>query len=69
MPLVQILFLSSYTDKHKAGCHNSGDRHPLIGLLDEPIKPTMRDETVTKKAPKMTTSNPSNKRLPILFRE
>src|SRR5688572_4125909 len=39
---------------------------PLIGLFEEPIKPTMRDETVTKKAPKIITSKPSNNLLPIL---
>ena len=38
---------------------------PLIGLLDEPIKPTIRDETVTKNAPKIITSNPNNNLLPI----
>ena len=37
---------------------------PLIGLLDEPINPTMRDDTVTKKAPKMIISKPNNNLLP-----
>ena len=31
---------------------------PEIGLLEDPISPTMREETVTKKAPKITTSTP-----------
>ena len=39
---------------------------PLIGLLDEPIMPTIRDETVTKNAPKMMTNKPNNNLLPIL---
>ena len=38
---------------------------PLIGLFDEPMRPTMRDETVTKKAPKIITSSPNNNLLPI----
>src|SRR6185503_13577987 len=40
---------------------------PLIGLLEEPMRPTILDDTVTKKAPKMITSNPSNSLLPILL--
>src|SRR6185369_10180334 len=35
------------------------------GLLDEPINPTMRDDTVTKKAPKIMMSNPNNNLLKI----
>ena len=31
---------------------------PLMGLLEEPISPTIREETVTKKAPNITTSKP-----------
>ena len=38
---------------------------PLIGLLLEPIIPTMREETVTKNAPNITTKTPSNNLLPI----
>ena len=36
-----------------------------MGLFEEPIRPTMRDETVTKKAPKMITNKPNNNLLPI----
>jgi len=38
-----------------------------MGLLDEPIKPTMREETVTKKAPKIITRRPSNNLLKMLL--
>jgi hypothetical protein len=38
---------------------------PLTGLLEEPIKPTIRDATVTKNAPNTITSNPNNNLLPI----
>ncbi len=38
-----------------------------MGLFDEPIKPTMREETVTKNAPKMMINSPSNNLLPILL--
>ena len=31
---------------------------PLIGLLEEPISPTMREDTVTNKAPNKITSTP-----------
>ncbi|MEP6825656.1 MAG: peptidoglycan-binding domain-containing protein, partial [Ramlibacter sp.] len=31
---------------------------PLMGLLEEPINPTIRDDTVTNKAPKMITNIP-----------
>src|SRR5688572_23435387 len=34
---------------------------PEIGLDDDPISPTMRDETVTKKKPKITTSTEATK--------
>src|SRR4029453_7971184 len=34
---------------------------PEIGLDDDPISPTMRDETVTKKKPKITTSTEAMK--------
>ena len=33
---------------------------PLTGLLLEPIMPTIREETVTKKAPNTTTKTPNN---------
>ena len=39
---------------------------PEMGLLEEPIKPTMREETVTKNAPKMITNNPNSSLLPTL---
>src|SRR5215831_804104 len=38
---------------------------PLIGLFDEPIRPTIQDETVTKKAPKTMINSPSSSLLPI----
>jgi hypothetical protein len=37
---------------------------PEMGLFDEPINPTMRDETVTKKAPKIITRMPNSNLLP-----
>ena len=37
---------------------------PLIGLLLDPIMPTILEDTVTKKAPNITTSMPSNNLLP-----
>src|SRR5690242_14566404 len=39
---------------------------PLIGLLLEPMIPTILDDTVTKKAPNTTTNTPSNNLLIIL---
>src|SRR4051812_3957503 len=39
---------------------------PLIGLLLEPIIPTILEETVTKKAPNTTTNTPNNSLLNIL---
>src|SRR4051794_28784190 len=39
---------------------------PLIGLLLEPIIPTILDDTVTKKAPNTTTKTPNNNLLKIL---
>ena len=33
---------------------------PDIGLLDEPINPTILEETVTKNAPNNTTNTPIN---------
>ncbi len=40
---------------------------PDIGLLDDPINPTILDDTVTKKAPNIITNKPSNNLLPILL--
>ena len=34
---------------------------PETGFDDEPIRPTMRDDTVTKKKPKMMTSTEARK--------
>src|SRR4051794_9625739 len=39
---------------------------PLIGLLLEPIIPTILDDTVTKKAPNTTTKTPNNNLLKML---
>ncbi len=36
---------------------------PEIGLLELPMIPTIREDTVTKKAPKITISTPINIRL------
>ena len=38
---------------------------PEIGFDDEPMRPTMRLATVTKKKPKTTISRPSSSLLPI----
>src|SRR5437763_4764115 len=40
---------------------------PEMGLLDEPINPTMREATVTKKAPKIITSRPIKALLKIVL--
>jgi hypothetical protein len=39
---------------------------PLIGLFDDPINPTMRLDTVTKKNPNTTISTPSSSLLSTL---
>jgi hypothetical protein len=38
---------------------------PEMGFEDDPNKPTIRDETVTKKKPNKTISKPANKDNPI----
>ena len=39
---------------------------PEMGLFEEPINPTILDDTVTKKAPNITTNTPSNNLLKIV---